>query len=193
MKAGILCVCAWCVRVWGGALVGVCLCAMSLCLCVKGEKVEERQLCMLQEGLACMTDGEDEGRLEPPFVHVKTSLDPLQLPTVDLLLGRNTFCQNKTNSLWTIMKLFKFLGMNYWLCDENETVVSTGGGHQWSPPIELLPSTVNPTNCQPTTSSASVDLQNKHLPSVSLTKFGFYPTFAFLCLLNDPVSSNVEL
>ena len=46
-KAGILCVCAWCVRVWGGALVGVCLCAMSLCLCVKGEKVEERQLCML--------------------------------------------------------------------------------------------------------------------------------------------------
>ena len=53
MKAGILgqflvmCVCGWCVRVWGGALVGVCLCAMSLCLCVKGEKVEERQLCML--------------------------------------------------------------------------------------------------------------------------------------------------
>ena len=47
MKAGILCVCAWCVRVWGGALVGVCLCAMSLCLCVKGEKEEERQLCML--------------------------------------------------------------------------------------------------------------------------------------------------
>ena len=77
--------------------------------------------------------------------------------------------------------------------DTNRVEVVTSNGRQWSPPIELLPSTVNPTNCQPTTSSASVDLQNKHLPSVSLTKFGFYPTFAFLCLLNDPVSSNVEL
>ena len=74
----------------------------------------------------------------------------------------------------------------------NRMEVVTNAHQQWSPPIELLPSTVNPTNCQPTTSSASVDLQNKHSPSVSLTRFGFYPTFAFLCLLNDPVSSNVE-
>ena len=53
MKAEILghfLVCMWVVcscGEWGCALVGVCLCAMCLCLCVKGEKAQERQLCML--------------------------------------------------------------------------------------------------------------------------------------------------